>query len=343
MGLAEKGVAFIDHLSREAGYRNEWIVIQEAETDPQYGYLPWARPIDRHIMNGVINLDKPPGPTSHEVVAWIKRIFGVNKAGHGGTLDPKVTGVLPVGLGNATKVIGTIIHTVKEYIMVVQLHGEVDLNDFKKIAEGFVGLIYQKPPLRSRVKRVIRKKRIYEIEVLEKYDKFVLMRVLCDPGTYMRKLAYDIGLLLNVGCHMRELRRVRTGPFREDYALTTMQEVSEAVYLWRNKGIEAYVRRIVLPIEYGIVHLPKIMVLDTAVNSITHGADLAAPGIARLTKDVKKGDVVALLTLKGELIALGKALRDAEEIVRMNKGIVVKNWRVIMERNIYPKCWGKKG
>lgn len=342
MGLVEKSVVFIDHLTEKAGYVNEWIVVREADTDPQYGHLPWARPIDKHVANGVINLDKPPGPTSHEVVSWVKRIFGLSKAGHGGTLDPKVTGVLPVGLENATKVIGTVIHTFKEYVMVVQLHGDVNLEDFKKVAEGFVGVIYQKPPLRSRVKRVIRRRRIYEMEVLEKRGKFVLVRVLCDPGTYMRKLAYDIGLLLNVGCHMRELRRVRSGPFREDYALTTMQEVSEAVYLWRNRGVESLVRRIVLPIEYGVVHLPKIMVLDTAVDSIAHGADLAAPGVSRLTKDVRSGGFVALLTLKGELVALGKALRNADEIVKMDKGIVVKSWRVVMERDVYPKCWGKK-
>lgn len=342
MGLVEKAIYFIDKLASRGGYANEWFVLREEDSNPHYGHLPWMRPLDQHLKYGVINLDKPPGPTSHEVVAWVKKILGLSKAGHGGTLDPKVTGVLPVGLENSTKVIGSVIHTVKEYIMVVQLHGSVGFERFREVASSFIGSIYQKPPLRSRVKRAIRVRRIYELEVLEMKDRFALLRVLCDPGTYMRKLAHDIGVVLGVGCHMRELRRVRTGPFREDDSLVTMQDVSEAIYLWRSRGVDLLLRRVVLPVEQSIVHLPKIMVLDSAVGSITHGADLAVPGVARLTKDVKPGGLVAVLSLKGELVALGKALKSFEEIVRSSKGVVVKTWRVVMDRNLYPRLWRSK-
>jgi len=287
-------------------------------------------------------LDKPPGPTSHEIVGWIKKIFNINKAGHGGTLDPRVTGVLPVGLANSTKVIGNVIHTDKEYIMVIQLHADVDLDRVLKTLENFIGVIYQKPPLRSSVKRTIRKKRINWIKVLEYSDRFLLVHVSCEAGTYMRKLAHDLGLLLGFGAHMRELRRVRTGPFKEDETLVKLQDVSEAVYLWRTNGDERYLRRVILPVETAIVHLPKIMIKDSAVDAIAHGADLAVPGITRLTRDVRKGGKVAILTMKGELIAIGKALYDAEEIAKLSKGIVVKTWRVIYERGVYPDVWRKK-
>ncbi len=316
MGLAEKGFEFINRITENAGYKQEWIVLREDDTSPDYGVMPYARPIEKHVVNGVINLDKPPGPTSHEVVAWIKKLFNVEKAGHGGTLDPKVTGVLPVALANATKVIGNVIHTMKEYVMVIQLHGDVSEEKIREALNSFVGVIYQKPPLRSSVKRMIRKRRIFYIDLLEIRDRYVLVRVGCQAGTYMRKLAHDLGLLLGIGAHMRELRRTRTGPFKEDETLVKMQEVSEALYMWRELGDERYLRRVVLPVETAIAHLPKIMIRDSAV--------------------------VAILTLKGELVALGKALKNAEEIKGMEKGIIVKTWRVYMERGVYPDVWRRK-
>ncbi len=341
MDLASKGIGFIEKITRDAGYDIEWIVLREEDTSPDYGTLPYQRPIREHIVNGVLNLDKPPGPTSHEVVAWIKKMFGLSRAGHGGTLDPKVTGVLPVGLENSTKVIGNVIHTVKEYIMIIQFHREVDEGELRRVIEYFKGTIYQRPPLRSSVKRTIRKRTIHEIELLEYNGRYGLVRVLCQAGTYMRKLAHDIGLLLGVGAHMRELRRTRTGPYHEGWMLTRMQEVSEALHLWRSSGDERLLRRIILPVETAIAHIPKIVIRDTAVDAIAHGANLAVPGIARLTKNVKKGEKIAILTLKGELVALGEALRDAEEIASMNKGIVVKTRRVYMKRGVYPSTWRK--
>jgi tRNA pseudouridine55 synthase/H/ACA ribonucleoprotein complex subunit 4 len=252
-----------------------------------------------------------------------------------------VTGVLPIGLANSTKVIGNVIHSVKEYVMVIQLHGDAREPDVKRVVEYFKGDIYQKPPLRSSVKRSIRVRRIYEIELLEIRDRFILVRVLSDPGTYMRKLAHDIGLMLGTGAHMRELRRTRTGPYREDETLVRLQDVSEALALWRSSGDERYIRRIILPVETSIAHLPKIMILDTAVDAIAHGANLAVPGIARLTSNVERNKTAAILTLKGELVALGTALYNAEEIAGMKKGIVVRTRRVVMPTGIYPPAWRK--
>ncbi|MEM4717884.1 MAG: RNA-guided pseudouridylation complex pseudouridine synthase subunit Cbf5 [Desulfurococcaceae archaeon] len=234
---------------------------------------------------------------------------------------------------------GNVIHSVKEYVMVVQLHESVNSKRVEEVVEYFKGQIYQRPPLRSSVKRSIRVKNIYDIEILDFQDKFLLLRVLCDPGTYMRKLAHDMGLMLGVGAHMRELRRTRTGPFKEDDTLVTLQEVNEALYYWKTMRDERYIRRVVLPVEVSTVHLPKIIILDTTVDSIAHGADLAAPGISMLTKNVEAGRAVAIYTLKGELVAIGRSLKNSEEILRMDKGIVVKTTRVLMPRGVYPRTW----
>lgn len=158
----------------------------------------------------------------------------------------------------------------------------------------------------------------------------------------MRKLAHDIGMLLGVGAHMRELRRTRTGPFKEDSTLTKLQEVSEALYLWKEHGDERLLRKIILPVEVATAHLPKIVIRDTAVDAIAHGADLAVPGIVRLTNDVRKDSMVALYTLKGEIVALGKALYNAEEIAKMSRGIVVKTKRVYMKPGVYPSVWKRR-
>lgn len=342
MSVSE-GLEFLDKLIRYSGLEQEWIVLRDEETDPKYGILPYKREITEYIKNGIINIDKPPGPTSHEVVAWIKRMLGLSRAGHGGTLDPKVTGVLPVALENATKVIGNVVHTSKEYVMVIQLHEPIPKERLERVLEEFRGKIYQKPPLRSSVKRTIRIRTIHYIELLEYNGKYALVRVGCEAGTYMRKLAHDIGIVLGVGAHMRELRRTRTGPFKEDHTLVKMQELSEAIYLWREEDNEKLLRKIILPVEVATCHLPKIVIRDTAVDALAHGAHLAIPGIVRLTNDVVKGSKVAIYTLKGELVALGEAQYNVKEIAKMDRGIVVKITRVYMKPGIYPSVWKKHG
>ena len=217
------------------------------------------------------------------------------------------------------------------------------MEQIEKAIELFKGKIYQRPPLKSRVKRSIRIRTIREIEILDYQDKYLLMRVSCDPGTYMRKLAHDIGLILGVGSHMRELRRTRTGPFKEDETLIRFQDLSEAVYLWRMQGDERLLARIILPVEVSTVHLPKIVVLDTAVDAIAHGASLASPGIAMLTRNIEAGKRVAIYTLKGELVAIGTSLMNSDEIIKINKGIVVRVDRVLMPPGVYPKAWKTGG
>ncbi len=187
----------------------------EDYTDPKYGCTPSERPAKQYIKYGTINLDKPAGPTSHEVAAWVKKILKLDAIGHGGTLDPKVTGVLPVTLEESTKMVQALLYSGKEYICVLKLHGEVDEASLKRVLGLFEDEIYQRPPLRSSVKRQLRTRRIYYIDYIERDGRNVLFKVGCEGGTYIRKLCFDIGEILGVGGHMQELRRTRAGPSKK--------------------------------------------------------------------------------------------------------------------------------
>ncbi len=252
---------------------------------------------------------------------------------------PKVSGVLPVTLEHASKIVGYLMLSTKEYVAVMQLHGRVDSRKLVETIKLFEGRIYQKPPLRSSVKRALRIKKIYSIEILEVEYPFVLLKIVCEHGTYVRKLIHDIGLLLGVGAHMRELRRTRTGPFKEDSTLVRMHELSEAIYIWRELNDGTELNRLILPAEYGVSHLPKIIICDSAVGAITHGADLAVPGVAAIHEGIRPGDRVAIMTLKGELVAVGVARMTTEQVIESRKGIAAKTKRVIMSKDTYPKAW----
>ena len=230
----------------------------------------------------------------------------------------------------------------KEYVAVMQLHKPVPEGRLNEVVNEFRGRIYQKPPVRSSVKRSLRVKEIYDIRILEVSYPYVLLRVSCQHGTYIRKLIHDIGEVLGVGAHMRELRRVRTGPFKEDSTLVTMHKLSEAIYTFKELGDDSLLRKFLLPGEFGVSHMPKVAVVDGAVESITHGADLAVPGISMLHEGIRKGDHVAILTLKGELVAIGMALMHTEEIMEAAKGVAIKTKRVVMPRGVYPKLWKSK-
>lgn len=204
-----------------------------------------------------------------------------------------------------------------------------------------MGKIYQRPPLKSSVKRVVRIRTIYYIDILEIENRDVLMRVGCQAGTYIRKLCHDIGIILGTGAHMQELRRTRSGPFREDETLITLQDLRDAYEIWIEEKDETDLRRTIQPVEKAVEHLPKIIIRDSAVDAICHGADLAAPGVLRLETGIRRGSLIAIMTQKGELVALAKAKMTSNEILEAEKGIVAKTERVIMDRGTYPKTWGK--
>jgi H/ACA ribonucleoprotein complex subunit 4 len=319
--------------------KRQLLVKAEEETDPSYGYKPEDRPIKDYIRFGIINLDKPAGPSSHEVTAWLKRILNQKEAGHGGTLDPKVTGILPIALQDATKIIQALLLSGKEYICITRLHKEMPENRIKEVLQEFQGTIYQRPPLRSSVKRRLRTRKIYYIDLLEIVDKNILFQVGCEAGTYIRKLSHDIGEALGCGAHMQELRRTRAGPLTENDNLVTLHDVSYHYAQWQQKNDEKTLRQFIQPMEKALTLLPKIVIRDSAVDAICHGANLATPGILALETNITPNTTVAIYTQKDEAVALAKALKPTEEIHKTSHGLVAKTQRVLMPRGIYPKLW----
>ena len=319
------------------------VVKVDEATNPSYGCPPESRPMRDYIKYGIINLDKPSGPSSHEVAAWVKKILGVKHAGHGGTLDPKVTGVLPVALEEATKVVGVFLLSGKEYVCVMRLHSDVAEEKVREVLGEFLGDILQRPPLRSSVQRSTRLRRIYYLTDFEFEGRRVLFRVGCQAGTYIRKLVYDVGEALGPGAHMEELRRTRAGSFTENEGLISLYELKEGYDRWVGGGDESMLRRVVMPMEKAFGLLPKIYVRDSAVGSICHGAKLAVPGIAKLETGIKVKDVVGIFSLKGELVAQGRAAMSSEEMVSRDHGIAADTERVVLGLDVYPRMWQSRG
>jgi H/ACA ribonucleoprotein complex subunit 4 len=211
---------------------------------------------------GIINIDKPSGPTSFSVSEFVCKRLNLRKTSHFGTLDPKVTGVLPVALNRACKLTGYFLGEDKEYIGVMRLHKEADIEIIKKsINEKFLGKITQMPPVKSRVKRQNREREIYSFELLEqgKDKKDFLFKIKCEGGTYIRKLIDDLGSELGIGAHMLELRRISAGIFNEEdkiYPSVKMYDFEKAVQEYEN-GNDEYLKKIIIPGEIvAKVYLP---------------------------------------------------------------------------------------
>ena len=320
--------------------KRELIVKTEDTTDPKYGRKPHERPPEDYIRYGVINLDKTAGPTSHEVAAWIKKIMHLTRIGHGGTLDPKVTGVLPITLEDSTKMVQALLYSGKEYVCVMKLHGDAKEEHVRKVLEEFEDVIYQRPPLRSSVKRQLRTRRIYYIDFIEMDGRNVLFKVGCEGGTYIRKLCYDIGEILGCGAHMQELRRTRAGPFVENSNdKVTLHDVAYWFAEWQEKKEEKILREFIQPMETALALIPKIVIRDSAVDALCHGANLTAPGVLSIESGIVQGSIAAVFTLKGEAVALAKTLLSTEEILNLKHGTVASLERVLMTRGTYPRVW----
>ncbi|HEY7587704.1 MAG TPA: RNA-guided pseudouridylation complex pseudouridine synthase subunit Cbf5 [Thermoplasmata archaeon] len=314
------------------------LIVLHDTPDSKHGKPPRERTLEERIRRGVAIVDKPQGPTSHQVSAWVRDMFGMEKAGHSGTLDPRVTGVLPVALADATRALDAVLEGDKEYVGVMQLHQDVQEPRIRSMIARFVGDIYQTPPLRSAVKREQRKRHISEFEALESAGRNVLFRVRCESGTYVRTLCVDIGEALGVGANMVDLRRTRTASMTEADA-HPLSDFRDAISFWKEEGDEEPLRRILQPQERLLEHLPEFIIKDTAVDALCHGANLAVPGVAKLSEHVKRGDVVGVFTAKGEAVAISKALMTSEEIVVAKSGVAADTMRVLMAPGTYPKLW----
>ena len=318
------------------------IEIDQDITDNAYGTFYDKRSIEQLLDYGLIILDKPPGPTSHETVAWTKRLLKIPKIGHSGTLDPQVSGVLPLGLGEATKALGVLLYGPKEYHALGRIHSLPSKEKLDKIIQLFTGEIFQKPPQRSAVVRQTRTRTIYEWEILEQKERLLLTRILCESGTYIRKLYYDIGEILGPGATMIELRRTRVDQFHESDGLITLHELANAFSVWEEKKDESKLKKIIKPIEYAFSEIKSVIVRDSAVDAMCHGAQLAIPGILKISPNLKKGDIVGIYTQKGEIVALAESTMSEEEIRDATKGYAFETKRIIMAINTYPRKWRTK-
>ncbi|KAK6541614.1 centromere/microtubule-binding protein cbf5 [Orbilia ellipsospora] len=307
------------------------------------GCPPLKRDLKSYVSSGVINLDKPSNPSSHEVVAWIKRILKIDKTGHSGTLDPKVTGCLIVCLDRATRLVKSQQGAGKEYVCVLRLHDKVTNEaQVARALETLTGALFQRPPLISAVKRQLRIRTIYESKLLE-FDNdrhLAVFWVSCEAGTYIRTLCVHLGLLLGVGGHMQELRRVRSGALSENDNIVTLHDVLDAQWMYENTRDESYLRRVIRPLESLLTGYKRIVVKDSAVNAVCYGAKLMIPGLLRFEDGIEVHEEVVLMTTKGEAIAIGIAQMSTVEMTTCDHGVVAKVKRCIMERDLYPRRWG---
>ena len=225
----------------------------------------------------------------------------------------------------------------------IRLHGALNHpEDFSHALDTLTGALFQRPPLISAVKRQLRVRTIYNSKLLEfDNDRHLgVFWVSCEAGTYIRTLCVHLGLLLGVGAHMQELRRVRSGALSENDDMVTMHDVLDAQYMWEHHADEAYLRRVIRPLESLLVGHKRIVVKDSAVNAVCYGAKFMIPGLLRYEAGIEIDEEVVLMTTKGEAIALAVAQMSAADLATADHGVVAKIKRCIMERDTYPRRWG---
>ena len=315
------------------------MLIKDPDAIPdRWGKKPSDRSIGELLSAGVVILDKPSGPTSHQATAWVRDVLHVEHIGHGGTLDPYVSGVLPITLGKATRLTDVVLSSDKEYVCVMRLHGDRTESEIRKVMSEFQGKIYQVPPVRSSVKRQIRIRNVSKLEILGIKGRDILFRIDCDAGTYVRSLCVDIGDVLGCGANMVELRRTRSGKMTEERA-ATLQDMADAYVFWQQDGRGSWLRSMLLPMEVLVEPLPKIIVKATAVDAVCHGADLSVKGVHMIDEDIRKNALVAMMTARGELVAIGHMSMSTDKVMVSDTGVAVRTERVFMDPGHYPRMW----
>lgn len=315
------------------------MIVKDPNAIPdRWGKKPSDRSVGELLRGGVVILDKPSGPTSHQATAWARDALHVGRIGHGGTLDPYVSGVLPLTLGKAVRLTDVVLSSDKQYICLMRLHDDRPEERIREVLSRFVGRIYQLPPVRSAVKRQLRIRRISGIEVLDIRGREVLFSVDCDAGTYIRTLCMDVGDVLGCGANMVELRRTRSGKMTEARA-ATLHDLRDAYVFWQQYGREDWLRSLLLPMEVLVEPLPKVIVKATAVDAVCHGADLNVGGIHMLDEDIRKNALVAMMTARGELVAIGHMAMSTQKVMATSQGKAVTTERVFMDEGHYPRMW----
>jgi len=304
-----------------------WLVKRHEASLTPFGCYPGARPLKEHIKKGIIILDKPPGPTSNQIDRWVKEILRIKKCSHGGTLDPRVSGVLVIALENSTKLMPILLSSKKEYVGIVYLHEDVEKKKIEKAFKELIGKVKQLPPVKSAVARRIREREIYYLDLLEVDGKRVLFKIGCEAGFYVRRFADDFGKRLGIKAHLQELRRTKSGNFSEDNSIK-LQDLMDAIN-------ENKLKDVILPMELAVENIGKVIISDTAVKNVCNGSPVYVGGIVRLEDKIKKEDWVAVFTLTGELISIGKANMNSKDMFKNKRGLAVKTDRVLMKKDTY--------
>nr|WP_079890789.1 RNA-guided pseudouridylation complex pseudouridine synthase subunit Cbf5 [Halococcus agarilyticus] len=288
---------------------------------------PGERSPDDRLDFGVVNLDKPPGPSAHQVTGWVRDLVGVDRAAHAGTLDPKVTGCLPILLGDATRLAQVFLEGAKEYVAVLELHGPAP-DDLDAVLDAFESPIHQKPPKKSAVARRLRVRTVHALDPLDVKERRVLLRIRCESGTYVRKLCHDLGLALGTGAHMGDLRRVGTTPF-DDTDLVSLHDLTDALAFAEDDDTEPLADA-VQPAERALSHLPRVTIAPNAAREVAEGAPVYAPGVLSIedvsATDADEPPLVACCTPDGAAVCLGRLVGEADA----ERGTVVDLERVLI-------------
>jgi predicted rRNA pseudouridine synthase len=303
-------------------------------SDPPILPVPVGK--DSRLPDGIIVIDKPRGPTSHQITAWAGQLLKKADVGHSGTLDPQVSGVLLIMTGKAVRLAPILLKHEKEYVCLMRLHGNAPAARIEDVAREFTGKIYQRPPRRSAVARNLRIRTIHEISILEISGRLVLFRVRCDAGTYIRSLCHHMGLIIGTGAHMQELRRTKSGTFDEEMA-HTLHDLADALKLYE-KGDDSLIGGMIRPVNEAIGDQPSVIVRDSAIDALCRGAGLAGVGIVSNDR-FSKHEMVAIKTAAGELIGIGEALQNSAGFKPGDHGLVIAPRTVFMKPGTYPKGW----
>ncbi len=314
------------------------ILDADASTNPSIGGEPDSRDVMERLASGFILLDKPAGPTSHQLASWARDMFGLERLGHGGTLDPFATGVLPLMAGKAMKLTKKILTHKKTYICVFRFSTAPDEARLAEVMKQLTGRVYNVPPEVSAVKVQVRTRKIYTFENIEIKGNDMIARVYCEAGTYIRTIARDMGLLLDMKVQLKELRRETTGVFKLEDCIT-MQELADAIWLWKECDQPEALLRVIHPIEKLLLDLPSATVKDSAAAALAHGAPLLRPGIVNIKSDVKAGKQVMIETLKGEAVGIVTLTLSTNEIAALSEGEVARPSMVLLDEGLYPRRW----
>lgn len=314
------------------------ILDDEAKTDDALGTYPDQKTIEQRLESGFFLLDKGAGPTSHQVAAWVRDMLKLPRLGHGGTLDPFATGVLPLMSGKAMRLTKQILEHNKTYIAVFQFKNEVDQEALGEVMGQLTGRIYNVPPEISAVRVQVRTRKIHDFTLLDQSAKRIVARIRCEAGTYIRTMARDMGLLLDQTVDLKELRREDSGRFGLNDCVQ-LHEIADAIWLWKECNEGEALLRMLHPTEKLLAGLPRIVVKDSAVAALAHGAPLLRPGLVSIPDNLSSGQNVLVTSIKGEAVCFVKVNTDSKSISTLEKGEIGRPSAVLMNDDVYPRRW----